>query len=157
MLKYFGDNYERLKKLIEVATKGNYSDEFYHHLILKLHDKKDIDNFDNYIFKFANKEYFMYNSEWNKQKRETIELTDEFTHDEDEQTNYEQQLNRYLHTHNGEADTLNKKIVLLYLSCKNQNEFYKRHKITIKTLNTAINYVTINFKEYVNSDNLHSV
>lgn len=144
LITYIADNYERCKKIIEIATKGNYSDDFYHYLILKL-NKKDVEQPENYLFKYANKEYFMTNSEWNR--NQSKEITEDLIYENNETTN-EQVLNRYLHTFDDEVDEVNKKIVLLYLSCSSQDELYKKYKINNKTLKNAIEYVRTNIQQY---------
>lgn len=151
LLEYFGEHYDRLKKVIENATKGNYSDDFYHHIILKLKDKKGLINIDNYIFIFANREYFMKRSEWNLTNRPFEEIEDQQELSDEELTTNQQQLNRYLHTYDNLNDEVNKKIMLLYLSCKNENDLYKQHGITPKTLKNAIEYVRLNFQIHSSS------
>lgn len=148
LINYIANNYEYCKKIIEIATKGNYSDDFYHHLILKL-SQKDVEQPENYLFKYANKEYFMTNSEWNRSQHK--EITEEIIYENNETTN-EQVLNRYLHTFENEIDEVNKKIVLLYLSCNSQDELYKKYKINNKTLKNAIEYVRTNIQQYSNSN-----
>jgi len=144
LITYIADNYVKCKKIIEIATKGNYSDDFYHYLILKI-SKKEADSPENYLFKYANKEYFMANSEWNRSQSK--EITEELIYEKNETTN-EQILNRYLHTFDNEVDEVNKKIVLLYLSCSNENELHKKYKINYKTLKNAIEYVRTNIQQY---------
>lgn len=152
MLEYIGLNYEALKKTINAATLGNYSDDFYHYLIIELENVKDIEDYESFLFIFAKNHYFWSNSKWNKQKlkEELSEDEYEYIYDEDEPTLINQELNRYLHTYENENDECHKKIVSIYISTKNQNELYKKYKIHPKTLKKSIEYVSRNFNNNSN-------
>lgn len=154
MIEYISNNYEALKETINAATLGNYSDDFYHYLILELNEVQNVEDNEAFIFIFAKNHYFWNNSKWNKQKIKE-ELTEvKTTHQEDEEeTLVDQELNRYLHTYNSEEDEIHKKIIKLYLSTKNQNDLYKKYNIHPKTLKKSIAYVS---RDFNNSRNVNS-
>lgn len=151
MIDYVSNNYEEIKKTISAATLGNYSDDFYHYLIIELEGVKEIEDKESFIFIFAKNHYFWKNSKWNRQKlKESLVDESSFDKETEENCQYEnlqtdQLINRYLHTYESEQDETHKKIIQLFLSSSNQNDLYKRHKIDPKTLKKSIEYVSRNF------------
>lgn len=155
MIDYIAENYERLKDTVNAATLGNYSDDFYHYLILELHKKKDIEDKESFIFIFAKNHYFWKTSKWNQQQlKEELKETEPQQEIIEELSLNDQQLNRYLHTYDNEVDEVHKKIIKLFICCKNEYELYTKYKIHRKTLQKSIEYVSRNFNHNSNSSNI---